>query len=135
MSIAESLLEMGMFRGSEEAGPYLERVREDAQRALDAVMDGLDEDQAYGILRYGKRCEFALVPKASPLCEKGFFIVDTEDVKVMMQDALSACNFCELKGKEAKKCRMRRMLLRTGIVELSEDDRVYGACPYQSFEG
>lgn len=133
VSIAETLCEMGSFRGSEEAIPILERIHEDAQKALDAVMDGLDAEQAYGILRYGKQCEFTLIPKTSPLCQRGFFIVEPEDVKVIMQDVLSACNFCELKGKEAKKCRMRKMLLRTGIIELDEKDRLDGACPYQSF--
>jgi len=135
VSIAETLCEMGSFRGSEEAIPLLEKIHEYAQKALDAVMDGLDVDQAYGILRYGKQCQFTLVPKTSPVCDRGFFIVEPEDVKVIMQDALSACNFCELSGKDAKKCPMRRMLLRTGIVELDENDRLDGACPYKSFEG
>lgn len=131
VAIADALIEDGRFRGSDEAIEHVKKMKDDAQMALNAVMDGLDADQAYGIIRYGKLCEFTLVPKSSPICEKGFFIVSPDDISAMLRDPLSRCNFCDLKGKDAKKCEIRRMLLRTGAVELDESDKLYGACPYR----
>lgn len=131
VGIAEALMEAGRFRGSEDAMESIKVFHEAAQKALDAVMDGLDEDQIKGILRYGDLCEFTLVPKSSPVCSKGFFIFDPEDVKALMKNPLSQCNFCELSGDEAKRCPMRKMMLKTGVVELGDGDKLYGDCPYQ----
>ena len=131
VGIADALIEAGRFRGSEDALDHIKVLHDEAQSALDAVMDGLDEDQIRGILRYGDLCEFTLVPKSSPVCNKGFFIVDPEDIRAMLHDPLSQCNFCDLTGDEARKCPIRKMLLRTGAVELDEKDKLYGACPYR----
>lgn len=131
VGMADVLIESGRFRGSEEALPHVKVIKEEAQRALDAVMAGLDYDQMRGILRYGEVCELTLIPKSSPWCKKGFFIVDPEDVKAMIKDPLGQCNFCELEGEDAKKCSLRKMLLRTGVIELDDGDRLSGACPYK----
>ena len=131
VGIADALIEAGRFRGSEDAMEHIRVLHDEAQSALDAVMEGLDEDQVKGILRYGSLCEFTLVPKSNPVCSKGFFILDPEDLRAMLRDPLSQCNFCELSGEEARRCPIRKMLLKTGAVELDEKDRLYGDCPYQ----
>lgn len=131
VGIADVLLEAGRFRGSDEALEHLRVIKEEAQRAVDAVLEGLDEDQIQGILRYGRLCEFTLVPKTSPVCNKGFFIFDKDDVEAMLRDPLSHCMFCDLKGKDAKRCVLRKALLKTGVIELDEKDKLYGNCPYQ----
>lgn len=131
VGIADALIETDRFRGSEEAMDHIRVLHDEAQSALDAVMDGLDEDQIKGILRYGELCEFTLVPKSSPVCSKGFFIFDPEDVKALIKEPLGQCSFCDLEGDEARKCPFRKMLLKTGVVELDEKDKLYGECPYQ----
>ena len=131
VGIADALIEAGKFRGSEDAMESVKEMHDAAQRALDAVMEGLDEDQINGILRYGSLCEFTLVPKSNPVCSKGFFILDPEDLRAMLHDPLGQCTFCDLKGEEARKCPIRKMLLKTGAVELDEKDKLYGDCPYQ----
>lgn len=129
VGIAEALISAGRYRGSEESLPYVEKMKESALAALDAVMDGLDEEQIRGILRYGRSSEMLLVPKHSPLCKKEQYIVGEDDLEVLLRDPLSSCNFCPLTAEEAKRCEKRKALLRIGCID--EDEMGAGGCPYR----
>lgn len=51
---------------------------------------------------------------------------DEDAAKLMIDDFSNPCPFCELEGKEVRKCGRRRALIRCGVVGNTE-----GECPYK----
>lgn len=122
----DSLLKVDSYRNKESADQYLEIAKENLQLALNEVCKGLDEDQLKGIIRFSNGITLNVVPKASPTAVQEDFIVSRETVDVLLRSATSDCAFCELEGKEAKNCPIRKALLSSLIIP-----RGTGDCPYK----
>lgn len=114
------------YRNKESADKYLEVARNNLELALNEICKGLDEDQLRGIIRFSKGITLNVVPKSSPSAEQEDFIVSRNTVEVLLKSATSDCAFCDLEGKEAKNCPIRKALLRSLIIPEGTGD-----CPYK----
>ena len=113
------------FRHNRKARRNIVAMGNQAGKALDIVMDGLDQDQVKGILRFAESHCITLVPKHSPAVEKTYYSITKEDLILLMGDAVSECAFCDKDGKEARRCKKCKALLRIGAIGQGEND-----CPY-----
>ena len=122
------------FRNSEAAMPYIEKVQEYAQKAIDEIVADVDPDQGTGIVRFAENCELVIMPKYDARVKKDWVIVDRKDITDIISQAMTDCVFCEKTGREAKNCPLKGSLLRCGICS-SEDsvmkDLKSEDCPFK----
>jgi len=108
-------------------------LRDLAQSIINQIIDGVDPDQATGILRFANNSELMVMPKSDARAQKQWCIIDKEDIKTIIGDVVSGCAFCEKTEKEVKRCDLRKALLKCGLV--SSDDSVMKEkpqdCPFK----
>ena len=91
------------------------------------LLQGRDAEQIEALQRQAGFYEIIAVPKTSARIDKEFYICPKEDFESLVIDDFSnPCPFCELEGKEVRKCGRRRALIRCGVVGNTEGD-----CPYK----
>ena len=91
------------------------------------LLQGRDAEQIEALQRQAGFYEIIAVPKTSARIDKEFYICPREDFESLVIDDFSnPCPFCELEGKEVRKCGRRRALIRCGVVGNTEGD-----CPYK----
>lgn len=91
------------------------------------LLQGRDAEQIEALQRQAGFYEIIAVPKTSARIDKEFYICPREDFESLVIDDFSnPCPFCELEGKEVRKCGRRRALIRCGVVGNTE-----GECPYK----
>ena len=91
------------------------------------LLQGRDAEQVTALQRQAGFYEIIAVPKTSARIDKEFYICPKEDFESLVIDDFSnPCPFCELEGKEVRKCGRRRALIRCGVVGSTE-----GECPYK----
>lgn len=91
------------------------------------LLQGRDAEQVTALQRQAGFYEIIAVPKTSARIDKEFYICPREDFESLVIDDFSnPCPFCELEGKEVRKCGRRRALIRCGVVGNTE-----GECPYK----
>lgn len=123
------------FRNKDKAVNDIILMQAHAQAAVNAIVDGLDDSQSEGILRFANNCELVAMPKTDVRANKQWVIADKADIAVIISDAVSNCTFCEKNEKEIKGCELRKALLRCGMV--SSDDSVMkesvkeDSCPFR----
>ena len=121
------------FRNSELVRDDLVALRDLAQSIINRIMEGVDPDQATGIMRFANNSELMVVPKSDARVQKQWCIIDKEDIQTIIGDVVSGCMFCEKDEKEVRKCNLRRALLKCGLV--SADDSVMkektSDCPFK----
>jgi len=132
VGVTDSLSEL-RFRNSDAVREELVALRDLAQSIINQIIDGVDPDQATGILRFANNCELMVVPKTDARTQKQWCIIDKEDIQTIIGDVMSGCTFCDKDSKEVKHCDLRRALLKCGLV--SADDSVMkdrqNDCPFK----
>ena len=113
------------YRHSSKAKRNVLAVKNNAQKALDIICEGLDQEQMGGILRFANMHNIVIAPKYSPEANKTCYSITAEELVLLMGDAVSECQWCEKEGKEARRCKKHKALLRIGAIGQGEKD-----CPY-----
>lgn len=113
------------YRGSKKAKRNIVAMGNQAHKALDIICDGLNKDQIGGIKRFAEMHYITLVPKYSPAADKTHYSITAEELALLMGDAVSECQWCEKEGKEARRCKKRKALLRIGALGSNEKE-----CPF-----
>ena len=131
VGFADTLLEGKRFRNSDAVMSDLEKMRKYAQKCVDTIIKGVDPDQKEGCLRFANNCELTVNPKHAKI--NTYAIVDPNDLKLIISNVVSSCSFCDLEGKKAKKCELRKALLRCGMVsgEDSVMKDINQDCPFK----
>lgn len=111
-SMAETIAGMDF---AEQVKDQLKSISENAEKVLKVLMDGIDDDQLKYIYRYIKRSEFAVLPKYSPEAERSYIITTADVVERLTQNVLGECMLCEKKGKQARRCQIRKDLIACGV--------------------
>lgn len=114
------------FRNSKKARRSLAAMQNHAEKALEAIMEGLDTDQVQGMLRFANSCNLMAVPKHNPTAQKDYYVCPVDAFDRLIGDVASACAFCEKEGKEVKRCERRKDLLECGVIPWGSKE-----CPYQ----
>lgn len=112
VSMAETIAEREY---AEPIKAELQAIAENAEKVLKVLMDGIDDDQLKYIYRYIKRSEFAVLPKYSPEAERSYIITTADVVERLTQNVLGECMLCEKKGKQARRCQIRKDLIACGV--------------------
>lgn len=114
------------FRNSTKARRSLKAMQNHAEKALEAVMDGLDEDQVHGLIRFANSCNLMAVPKHSPAAQKDYYLCPADAFDRLVLEPTGECAFCMKEGREVKRCQRRRDLAACGIATEKSTE-----CPYQ----
>ena len=114
------------FRNSKKAKRNIVAMANQAKKALDIITEGLDKEQMGGIKRFAEMHYITLVPKYSPAADRTYYSVTSEELMLLMGDAVSECQWCEKDGKDARRCKKRKALLRIGAIGPNEKE-----CPFQ----
>jgi hypothetical protein len=125
VGFADALIDK-TFRNSDKAVEHLEEMKNQAQRAMDAVIEGLDADQLMGVYRYCDHCQLMVFPTSNPVAQHDYYMVADKDMDVILSSVSAECSFCDKSEKEVKKCALRKALLNCGIVPNGHKD-----CPYK----
>ncbi len=124
----ETLLkEDSFYRNKKNAEKYLRIVYDNLQLAINEMCVGLDESQLRGILRFADGITLTVTPKSSPSLDQEDYIISKDALKLFLQSPTSDCAFCELTGKEARDCKIRKALLESLVIPRAEE----GDCPYK----
>lgn len=115
------------FRNRKNAEKYIKIASENLQLAINEMCVGLDESQFRGILRFGDGVTLTITPKASQSNQQEDYIVSENAMRTFLQGVASECVFCELTGKEAKECKIRKALLESLVIPKHDE----GDCPYK----
>lgn len=102
------------FRNSKKARRSLMAMQNHASKALEAVMDGLNQEQVEGLIRTANSLELKCVTKQNPEAKKDYYICPVDAFDRLMGDVANACAFCDKQGKEVKRCERRKDLLDCG---------------------
>lgn len=107
---------------------YIRNERRGAATTISQhLLQGRDAEQMEALQRQAGFYEIIAVPKTSARIDKEFYICPREDFESLVIDDFSnPCPFCELEGKEVRKCGRRRALIRCGVVGNTD-----GECPYK----
>ena len=114
------------FRNSKQAKRNILAMANQAHKALDIITEGLNKDQMGGIIRFANMHYITLVPKHSPAADRTHYSISSEELALLMGDAVSECVWCEREGKEARRCKKRKALLSIGAIGPNEKE-----CPFQ----
>ena len=114
------------FRNSDKAMQPLIEMQNHASKALEAVMDGLNQEQVEGLIRTANSLELKCVTKHNPEAKKDYYLCPMDAFDRLMGDVANACAFCDKQGKEVKRCERRKDLLACGVIPWGEKE-----CPYQ----
>lgn len=114
------------FRNSTKAQRSLKAMQNHAEKALEAVLDGLDEDQVQGLIRFANSCNLMAVPKHSPAAQKDYYLCPADAFDRLVLAPVGECAFCTKEGKDVKRCQRRRDLATCGIATEKSTE-----CPYQ----
>lgn len=125
VGFAETLLQ-SEFRNKEKAEQNIAEMKNQGEKALAAIMEGLDTDQAIGILRFSRNSELIVMPKYDPRAKKDYYVVEEEALDRLMGDAVSECEWCDKDEKATRRCQKRKDLLQCGALVKSTSD-----CPFR----
>ncbi len=114
------------YRNSKKAKRSLAAMKNHAEKALKAVMDGLDSEQVEGLIRTASGLELMCVPKHNPAAKRDYYLCPMDAFDRLMGDVANACAFCDKDGKDVKRCERRKDLLACGVVPWGSKE-----CPYQ----
>ncbi len=113
------------YRNSKKAKRSIKAMHNHAVKALDAVIEGLDEGQIKNCVRYIERSELAVLPQSDVRIDKEYYFVEAGAFRRLMDDVLSECAFCMKDEREVKRCGRRRDLIDCGAVAVGEK-----GCPF-----
>lgn len=113
------------YKDSKKAKRNIVAMGNQAHKALDIICEGLDKDQMRGIMRFADMHCITLVPRYSPAVDKTRYSITSEELALLMGDAVSECQWCEKEGKDVRRCKKRKALLSIGAIGMGEKD-----CPY-----
>ena len=129
VAVCNSLLD------SEQA--KLRPARGQLQTASDALMEvlaeaerGIDPDQIDHLSRQTRDIRLSVVHKADPQADRREVVVQEADIHWLADKALTGCWLCRKEGSDVKRCQMRKVLSRCGILI---EAKIPGACPYQDW--
>ena len=114
------------FRNSKKARRSLAAMQNHAEKALEAIMEGLDTDQVQGMLRFANSCNLMAVPKHNPAAQKECYICPVDAFDRLVLEPTGECAFCMKEGREVKRCQRRSDLAACGIAGETSTE-----CPYQ----
>lgn len=114
------------FRNSKKARRSLAAMQNHAEKALEAIMEGLDTDQVLGMLRFANSCNLMAVPQHNPAAQKECYICPVDAFDRLVLEPTGECAFCMKEGREVKRCQRRRDLAACGIATEKSTE-----CPYQ----
>lgn len=120
------VLQQCSYNNHEKALPYITAMGENANKALEIIMDGLDQDQVKGITRFADNMQLMAMPKFNPRSQYDCYVVPADVFDRLFADVVTDCAFCVKEGKEVERCQRRRDLAACGVVMGSN-----GSCPYQ----
>jgi hypothetical protein len=115
------------FRNRQRAEQYIKIASENLQKAINEMCVGLDEHQLKGIIRFGDGVTLTITPSSNPNNDKEDYIVSDESMRTILQGVACECTFCELSGKEARECKIRKALLESLVIPHTDE----GDCPYK----
>ena len=124
----DTLLGLENWRNAKKARRSLKAALNHTLKALDAVLDGVEPDQIQAAINAAKCSHLAMIPHLSPEAGKEYYYCPADALSVILEEPLSACTFCELEGKAARRCKKRKALMQCGIVGREDGD-----CPYSRF--
>ena len=114
------------FRNSTKARRSLKAMQNHAEKALEAIIEGLDTDQVQGMLHFANICNLMAVPKHNPAAQKECYICPVDAFDRLVLEPTGECAFCMKEGREVKRCQRRRDLAACGIAGETSTE-----CPYQ----
>ena len=114
------------FRNKSKTKRSLQAMLNHATKAMDAIKDGLDDDQVRAIVRFAENSELMVLPKSDVRLNKELYIVPQEEFNRLILSPGNECCFCSKEGKEIKRCQRRKDLANCGLAANSKSE-----CPYQ----
>ena len=126
VGFAEKLLECD-FKGSDQAKDDLRAMKEAAEWAMDAVMEGVDADHVRAVLRYANASQLMVIPSTNPQTQREYYIVPDTAMSIFLKQATGDCFLCDKEGKECRKCEIRKALLDSMVLGINDQ----GDCPYK----
>lgn len=126
VSYPETLLERN-FRGSETAKINLMALKDASEKVLEAIMEGVDQQQVKALMRYTGASQLMVLPQSDPRLKKEYYVVPDSAMEVFLNQATGDCMFCEKTGKECNRCKIRQALLDSFVIT----DVEKGECPYK----
>lgn len=115
------------FRGSEKAKPFLKVMKEAAEKAMGAIMEGIDQQQVAAVMRYTNSCQLMTIPSTNPQTQREYYIVPDTAMNVFLKQATGDCFLCDKEGKECRRCEIRKALLDSMVLGIKDQ----GDCPYK----
>lgn len=97
-----------------------------ASRAMEALLDGVPDEQVISCMRQAKASELMVIPKSSPMVKKEYHVITTDVLDRLLAESISDCAFCMKEGEELNRCQRRKDLMEAGII-----GRAKGECPYK----
>ena len=115
VGFADTLLKCE-FRNKSKAKRNLVAMQNQANKAMEAIISGLDEDQIQGFFRFARNSELMVLPKHDPRTKKDYYVVEEEALVRLIGDALSECEWCDKDEKATHRCQKRKDLLQCGVL-------------------
>jgi hypothetical protein len=96
---------------------HVETMEQEILKLLDTVLHGLDRDIIEGVMTYVKNNEVLLRPRITVSQRNEFTLVDNKALEELLSNSVLECSLCDINSeKEAKKCRKRKLLIRSGLL-------------------
>lgn len=111
----------------DKAVQHLERMRDEADAALQDAQRGLDKAQIQGLLRFANMHQITVRPKYAPKSGEDYYMVSKSALDRLLNDVIGDCQFCDKTVQAARRCQRRKDLLECGITT----DKTDGDCPYR----
>lgn len=104
----------------------LNTCRDAAFRVMEALLDGIPQEQILSCMRQANASELMVIPKSSPMVKKEYHVITTDVLDRLLAESISDCAFCMKEGTELNRCQRRKDLMEAGII-----GRAKGECPYK----
>lgn len=126
LGFAETLLQCE-YKGAEKTREALRTIKESAEKVLEGIMEGIDQDHVRAVLRYAGASQLMVIPSTNPQTQREYYIVPDTAMRVFLKQATGDCFLCEKTGRECNRCEIRKALLDSMVLGINDQ----GDCPYK----
>ena len=114
------------FRNGDQCKELIEEVLEKTHKIVEHIDSGLDVDAIAGAMRRANGMQMACISAGDPKLKGHGYYVEPEDMLTLVSGVMGPCLFCDMDKSEARDCKVRKALLRSGVSSANDS----GACPY-----
>lgn len=131
IGFSDVLLNALKYRNAEVVKEYLKIGHDAFQKALDALCEGISDEQNAFMLKLAKESTLNVVPKTSPRSDREWFPITREELNVLLNaGAASDCLWCDKNEADANHCQLRKVLLNIGMC-VKDGNIDKGECPFK----